>query len=150
GWSRQRIEDRLSACASFLAQHPWLPDADIASEYKGHLEAIVKRYAGRNSLRVKLQELLSNELVGSTWMVVVREVGSPRKRYYLSGKPKGGSRLICFIVGFGGKTRTKPIVEDLIESSDLSPQSKIARKFKVILSQDNAVENWDKVMMDLA
>jgi hypothetical protein len=150
GWSKQRIEDRLKGCASFLALHPELPDADIANEYKGHLEAIVKRYAGQNSLRVKLQELLSNDLVGSTWMVVVKELGSLRKRYYLSEKPKNGLRLIHFIVGFDGKKRTEPIVEDHIESCDLSPQSKIAARFKVILSQDNAVENWDKVMMDLA
>jgi hypothetical protein len=59
-------------------------------------------------------------------------------------------RLIHFIVSFAGKTRTEPIVEDHIESSDLSPQSKVARQFKVILSQDSAVENWDKVMTDLA
>jgi hypothetical protein len=149
-WSVRKADARLKACTKFLAEHPQFPDSEAANEYKKHLEAIVRRDSGAESLKRRFQQLLSDLLVDSIWMVKVKEFRSPSKKYYLKEKPKEGSNLVLFIVGFDGKDRTKPIVKALIEYSDVAPQSKIAAKFKVVLLQDTAVANWEKVMTDLA
>lgn len=150
GWSLRKVQARQEACTRFLALHPQYPDAVKVNEYWTHLEAILKRASGPDSVRQRLRQLFSDILIGSIWMVEVKEFRSLPKRYYLREKPREGSNLVHFITGFDGKERVEAIIRENIDYSDWSPQSKVADKFKVVLSQDSAVENWDKVMMDLA
>jgi hypothetical protein len=149
-WSSKKAQARLEVCAKFLAEHPQSPDSAETNKYKSHLEAIVRRDSGAESLKRRFQELLSDVLLDSIWMLEVKEFRSLPKKYYLTDKPKEGTNLIRFIVGFDGKERTKPIVTANITYADLAPQSKIAARFKVVLSQEGAVADWEKVTTDLA
>jgi hypothetical protein len=58
-------------------------------------------------------------------------------------------RSLRYLVGFDGKERTLKVVADWVERIDVSPQTKVAQKFKPMLLQDPRRIDWEVVILDL-
>ncbi len=98
----------------------------------------------------KLQKLMTDLLVDNLWMVTVRAPASDGPRhYYATEQPAQGARSLRYLVGFDGKERTLKVVADWVEKIDVSPQTKIAQKFKPMLLQDPTQIDWEVTMLDL-
>ena len=52
-------------------------------------------------------------------------------------------------MGFDGKERTLTLVADWVQKIDVSPQTKIAQKFKPLLLQDPTQIDWEVTLLDL-
>ncbi len=98
----------------------------------------------------KLQKLMTDLLVDNLWLVAVRApaAGGPR-HYYVPEQPPRNAKSLRYLVGFDGKERTLNVVGDWVERIEVSPQTKIANKFKPLLFQDPTQIDWEVVMLDL-
>jgi hypothetical protein len=97
-----------------------------------------------------LIDLLSTLLVDDVWIVRYKDPKiSTQQVYYVSQPYNGEANLISHFVGFDGKERTKFIVKEFVDSYGISPQTKIARKFKPLLMSKTIVDEWDDVSIKL-
>jgi hypothetical protein len=58
-------------------------------------------------------------------------------------------KSLRYLVGFDGKERTLKVVGDWVERIEVSPQTKVAQRFKPLLFQDPARVDWEAVILDL-
>jgi hypothetical protein len=144
----EKIKVRLDQAARFLAENPSFPDLERAELYRKHLESMSRRDSGAESPRRRLNQLFSDILVESIWMVRVREPKSRGKCYYMAKRPTEGNRIL-YLGGFDGRERAKAIITANIDYSDWSPQTKIAVKYRGILNGDGIVAGWDRAMTDM-
>jgi hypothetical protein len=150
GSSPENSKVRAEHCARFLAQHPGVPQAADIALFQKHFEAVHRRGFGAESANAKIQRLLSDILVENLWMLKLNEPNDSIKKYYLTRKPDQLGNFIQCVIAFDGKEQRKAIVADRIKSSDWSPQTKIAVRFKPILLQESALSDWEKLVLDLA
>jgi hypothetical protein len=150
GLAAANAKERAEACAGFLKKYPNDPGAASVADYQLYLDAFARRDLADKSPRKQLIELLSTLLVDDVWIVRYKEpkISTPQ-RYYLSRPYETDANLLSYIVGFDGKERTKFVVTENVASHDVSPQTKIARKFKAVLAAKTLAANWDAVMIDL-
>jgi hypothetical protein len=141
---------RAEKCRQFAVRHPASPDLDRASAYRQAMEAMSHRSAEGDGALGKLQKLMTDLLVDNLWMVTVRvpATDGPR-RYYATEQPPRGVRSLRYLVGFDGKERTLKVVGDWVERIEISPQTKVAQKFKPMLLQDPTRIDWEVVILDL-
>jgi hypothetical protein len=146
----QEANVRAEQCRQFLVQHPASPDFDRATAYQHAMEAMAHRAADAEGALGKLQKLMTDLLVDNLWLVVVRAPasGGPR-HYYVTEQPPRNAKSLRYLVGFDGKERTLNVVSDWVERIEVSPQTKIANKFKPLLFQDPTQVDWEVVMLDL-
>jgi hypothetical protein len=141
---------RAEKCRQFAVRYPASPDLDRATSYRQAMEAMSHRSADGEGALGKLQKLVTDLLVDNLWMVTVRAPASDGPRhYYATEQPPRGVKSLRYLVGFDGKERTLKVIGDWVERIDVSPQTKIARKFKPMLSQDPARIDWEVVILDL-
>ena len=150
GSNIQNSKVRAEQCARFAAQHPGAPQAADIALFQKHFEAIYRRGFGAESANAKIQRLLSDILVENLWMLKLKEPNDSIKKYYLTRKPDELGNFITCVVAFDGKEQRKAIVADRIKSSDWSPQTRIAAKFKPILLKESSLSNWEKLVLDFA
>jgi hypothetical protein len=141
---------RADQCSRFLPQHTGTPDAAEIALYQKHLEAINRRGLGSDDATAKIQRLLADHVVGNLWMLKVKTADTRFSCYYLASLPDDSSVLVKHLIGYDAKERRTPIVRAMIVSSDWSPQTKIAKKFKKILMQESTRSDWERVMIGLA
>ena len=141
---------RAEQCSRFLPQHTGMPDAAEIALYQKHLEAIDHRSLGADDATAKIQRLFADILVENLWMIKVKVADTRFNCYYLTSQPDDSTVLVKHLIGFDAKERRTPIVKAMIVSSDWSPQTKIATKFKSILVQESTRSDWEKVMIRLA
>jgi hypothetical protein len=145
----EKIKARLDQAAKFLAESPSFPDLERAELYRKHLESMSRRDSGAESPKRRLNQLMSDPLVESIWMVRVKEASSPGKCYYMAKRPSEGSNLIRYLGGFDGRERAKAIISAHIDYSNWSPQTLVAVKYRGILNGVGIVGGWDRVMTDM-
>jgi hypothetical protein len=133
-----------------MVQHPASPDIERANAYRQAMEAVSHRATEGEGALGKLQKLMTDLLVDNLWMVIVRAPASDGPRhYYVTEQPARNARSLRYLVGFDGKERTLNVVGDWVQKIDVSPQTKIAQKFKPLLLQDPTQIDWEVVMLDL-
>ena len=146
----QEAAVRAEQCRQFVVQHPTSPDSERASAYRHAMEAMAHRAVEGEGALGQLQKLMTDLLVDNLWMVTVRPpASSGPKHYYATQQPARGARSIRYLVGFDGKEKTLQVVGDWVEKTDVSPQTKLAGKFKPMLFKDPTQIDWEVVMLDL-
>ncbi len=146
----QEASVRVEKCRQFGVRFPASPDLDRATAYRQAMEAMSHRSAEGEGALGKLQKLMTDLLVDNLWMVTVRAPASDGPRhYYATEQPPRGVKSLRYLVGFDGKERTLKVVGDWVERIEVSPQTKVAQKFKPMLFQDPARIDWEVVMLDL-
>jgi hypothetical protein len=146
----QEASVRAEQCRQFLVQHPASPDFERATAYRQAMEAASHRSADGEGALGKLQKLMTDLLVDNLWMVTVRAPASDGpKHYYVAEQPARNARSVRYLVGFDGKERTLNLIADWVQKVDVSPQTKIAQKFKPMLLQDPAQIDWEVTLLDL-
>jgi hypothetical protein len=153
GLAAAEARRRAMACGQFRAQHVNSPDsADIAT-YEKYAWGISRRAAGPDNPGKKLREVFSNVLIERVWMVTVKDShkGEVGDRHYTFDQPTVKGEFVVFssIINPDGKKLSRTLARDLVRSIDLSPQSKIADKFKPILADGFKQSTWETVMIDL-
>lgn len=145
---KQAVE-RLDECSKFINDHSWFPWMESAERCRARLQAVAARSAGDPKSPVgRLRALLSDQIIDAVWLAQVRrEGGGGRDSYYLRRKPDEGSNLLQYIENFDGRVRDKPIVLQFITHSDWSPQTKLASKYKPMISGDLTESQWDETML---
>ena len=71
------------------------------------------------------------------------------RQFYATEQPPRGAESLRYLVGFDGKERALKVVGARVERIEVSPQTKIAQKFKPILLQDPTRIDWEVVILDL-
>ena len=146
----QEASVRAEQCRQFLVQHPASPEFERATAYRQAMEAVSHRSAEGEGALGKLQKLMTDLLVDNLWMVTVRAPASDGPRhYYATEQPARNARTIRYLVGFDGKEQALTVIADWVEKIDVSPQTKIAQKFKPILLQDPTRIDWEMALLDL-
>ena len=146
----QEASVRAEQCRQFLVQHPASPEFERTTAYRQAMEAVSHRSAEGEGGLGKLQKLMTDLLVNNLWMVTVRAPasGGPRQ-YYATEQPARNARTVRYLVGFDGKERTLTLIADWVQKIDVSPQTKIAQKFKPVLLQDPTQIDWEVTLLDL-
>jgi hypothetical protein len=146
----QEAKVRAEQCRQFLVQHPASPDFERVTAYQHAMEAMSRRSADAEGALGKLQKLMSDLLVDNLWMVTVRAPAAAGPwNYYVTEQPQRNAKSFRYLVGFDGKERTLNVVGDWVQRIDISPQTKIASKFKPMLFQDPTQVEWEAVILDL-
>jgi hypothetical protein len=141
---------RAEQCRQFLVQHPASPDFERVTAYRTAMEAVSHRSADGEGSLGKLQKLMTDLLVDNLWMITVRPPAAEGPRhYYVAEQPARNARSVRFLAGFDGKEKTLTMVSDWVERIELSPQTKIAQKFKPMLFQDPSQIDWEVMTLDL-
>jgi hypothetical protein len=146
----QEASVRVEQCRQFLVQHPASPDFERATAYQHAMEAMSHRAADAEGALGKLQKLMTDLLVDNLWMVTIRAPAAEGlQNYYVTEQPPRHPKSLRYLVGFDGKERTLKVVGDWVERIEVSPQTKIANKFKPLLFQDPTQIDWEVVILDL-
>jgi hypothetical protein len=165
---------RAEKCRQFAVRCPTSPDLDRSTAYHQVMEAMAHRSADGEGALCKLQMLMTDLLVENVWLVTVRvpapddlrvivtqrgrgmglvvvRVPGPvgLRHYYATEQPPRGAESLRYLVGSDGKERTLKVAGDRVERIEVSPQTKIAQKFKPILLQDPTRIDWEVVILDL-
>jgi hypothetical protein len=141
---------RAEKCRQFQTQHPASPDFDRATSCRRVMEAMSHRSADGEGALGKLQKLMTDLLVDNLWTVTVRAPAADGPRhYYATEEPPRNVKSLRYLVGFDGKERTLRVVGDWVERIEVSPQTKIAQRFKPLLFQDPTQIDWEVVILDL-
>jgi hypothetical protein len=146
----QEASVRAEQCRQFLVQHPASPDVERATSYRHAMEAMSRRSAEGEGALGKLQKLMTDLLVDNLWMVTIRAPASDGPRsYYVTEQPARNARSLRYLVGFDGKERSLTVIADWVQKIDVSPQTKIAQKYKPVLLQDPSQIDWEVAVLDL-
>jgi hypothetical protein len=84
--SRQ-AEDLLKACTEFLRDHGGIPDAAEVKRRIPYLEAIVRRAGTDGKLHAPLNELFTDPMIATLWMVDMVDKNGEANRYYMVTPP---------------------------------------------------------------
>ncbi|QEH31542.1 hypothetical protein OJF2_00070 [Aquisphaera giovannonii] len=150
GGGPRRDQERLDLCNRLIAKYPQSPDAAEIAACRDRLQAVARR---AEPLAGRLQQLLSDPLVGSVWMVKVRPPNrdEPARKYYLAQRPPDDSSVVHYYKSYNTeKPAMAAIVREHIALSEAAPQSRIAARYKAALGQLARGGEWDGPMMDLA
>jgi hypothetical protein len=141
---------RAEQCRFFLVQHPGSPDGETIATYQRFMAAIARRGPEGDGPLSKLRELLSDTQIENVWMVTVKPPGArAAKRYYLTGPPLPDARSLRYLANHKGTEKTVHVVRASREETDLSPQAKIAARFKPIFAQGPERIAWEETMLEL-
>ena len=141
---------RADQCRQYLVQYPASPEFDRATTYRHAMEAMSHRAVDGEGSLGKLQKLMTDLLVDNLWMISMRPpASSAPKHYYLTQQPARDARSVRYLAGFDGKERSLTLVRDWVDRTEVSPQTKLANRFKPMLFQEPTRIDWEAVMLDL-
>jgi hypothetical protein len=155
GLTRDNASVRAERCRQFLSSHPTFPDASNLAIYQKFAEATARRASGEECLVKKLEGLLSDLLVDHVWVVRISELDAnghqTKKEYYTKERPKEQADFVEFasIVSYEGKILHRTKVRDAVTFVGLSPQSKVAARFKPLLVDGLKVDQWEGLIIEL-
>ena len=93
---------------------------------------------------------MTDLLVDGLWMITLRPPASDAPRhYYLTQQPARDAKSLRYLAGFDGKERSLTVVRDWVHKIEVSPQTRVANRFKPMLFQDPSKIDWEIVMLDL-
>jgi hypothetical protein len=155
--SSLEAKDRADLCARFVAQHASFPGTADIVRYQRYAEAIARRSAPEDGPATILRRLLSDIFVNHLWMVTITDDNSSSgksiiKRYYTTKQPEQNRDYLEFssIISFEGKELARVLNKDRVSYLGLSPQTKVANPFKVILADESKLVEWETFTIDLA
>ncbi len=141
---------RADQCRQYLVQYPASPEFERATAYRHAMEAMSHRAVDGEGSLGKLQKLMTDLLVDNLWMISMRPpASSAPKHYYLTQQPARDARSVRYLAGFDGKERSLTLVRDWVDKTEVSPQTKLANRFKPMLFQEPTRIDWEAVMLDL-
>ena len=124
----------LKACNEFVRDHGGIPDAAEVKRRIPYLEAIVRRAGTDGKLHSPLNELFTDPMIATLWMVEVVDEKGEEARYYLVSPPaeigaNQASVQIAYINDFArvASKQTRLRVGD-IKYSGQAPQSIVAKQ----------------------
>jgi len=148
--SRQ-AEELLAACQALINEHAGLPGKPEVERCVAHLEAIVRRGGADGAkLYAPLNELFTDPMIATLWMVETKDEKGTVARYYLVTPPPeiGGNQAsvqISFIDDFARVANKQERVRvSEIQFSGQAPQSAIARQAMDALARINS-DLWESV-----
>jgi hypothetical protein len=142
--------DLLKACTEFVRDHSGIPEA---AEVKGripHLEAILRREGTDGKLHAPLNELFTDPMIATLWMVEAVDGKGEESRYYMVSPPpeiegNQASVQIAYINDFA-RVASKQIRLRLVDIkfSGQAPQSIVAKQALDELAKINS-GLWESV-----
>ncbi len=142
--------DRAAACRKFLDEHPRFPDRASVAAFAEFYDAIGLRDKS-DGVRDQLRRLLSDRLIDPLWMIRYGEPGiSTLTRYYLVSDPGRKVASIRYLVSFDGRERSTTLIATKVSYIGVSPQSKIAQKFKEKLDRAETLIGWEEPAAEFA
>jgi hypothetical protein len=142
---------RAMQCRQFAVRHPASPDLDRTTAYGQAMEAMARRSADGEGALGKLQKLMTDPLIDNVWMVTVRVPASitGRRRYYVAGKPSSRGGTLSYMIDRNGTKRSIRVAGDWIESIVVSPQTRVAQRFRRKLLLEPTGIDWEVDLLDL-
>jgi hypothetical protein len=136
-----------------MAKHPYSPDSDEVAAYRKYAEGVARRAGGADDPAIRLRRLFSIPLIEHAWMVGVKnaDTGHIRDRHYAIEPPikKGLFVVFSSVIDTNLKTLSRTLPTGVFDACELSPQSKMAEKFKPLLSEGASQRLWEASMIDL-
>jgi len=137
----------------YAADHPQSANSTLIEQYLKALDAAARRSeADPKGAPADLRKIFASLVVRDVWML--READG--KVYYSSEDLKAkvkdaadGRISLKYLIGYDGRTRSKPLPLGNISKVGLAPQAAIADSVR-FLTENFAEKNWDDTIMSFA
>jgi len=143
-----QIVQLLGTCKQFLEKHPEFPTNSAVEGKIKHLEAIQRRNGPDGKLHSPLNELFTDPLIATLWLVETKDEKGELARYYLIAPPpelleKQASVQLAHMNDFArvANKQVRVRVADITYSGE-APQSKLAKQAMDVLARSNE-ELWE-------
>jgi hypothetical protein len=130
-------------CRQFVAAHAGFPHLAAVEQKLAHLQAIARRSGPDGKLHMPLNELFTDPLIATLWMVEAKDQNGGLVRYYLVAPPPDpvdnqASVQFAHMTDFArvANKQARVKVGDITYSGE-APQSRVAKRAMDILARSN-------------